>query len=368
MSAVINYFESRQEQMERLFPEEPLNTEVPPELVQSAIRSQIDGREYEQVKRMPTGSFSVVTVVRCENKKYALKRPQRENEGAYIRKLSVKGIRNEALILIELNRNDPENRSHIIRLEDVVLAKGDLSLVLEMGGKDLFSFVEDHGRIRLLLLQKITKQVLEALCFLGEHNVVNNDVKNENILWNGERVKLIDFGLAFKGERLQEENIGTMEYRSPEVLLGLMATKAVDVWGLGCALFEGYAGEHVFIWHFGKKGCQGNSILAWRASQRRLIQDYELTLQRRYPEELKRRAPYNIYVAPFQSMESAKRNFIENRMMRTQQVHKDKEEDTQAFWSLIDRMLAFDPQSRITPADALEYVAGMRISDPEERV
>ena len=355
MSAVINYFESRQEQMERLFPEEPLNTEVPSELVQSAIRSQIDGREYEQLgKKMPEGGFSVVTVVTSENKEYALKRPLRESEKANKRKSSVKNIRQEALLLIELNKNDPENRSHIIRLEDVVLAKGDLSLVLEMGGKDLHSLIEDHGRISLLPLQKITRQALEALHFLGEHDVVNGDIKLDNVLWDGKNIKLIDFGLAFKGELLAEDCGGTPPYIAPEVLLGLIATKAVDVWGLGCVLFSAYTGQSAFREEPFKRV--------------KLMQDHELTLQRRYPEELKRRAPYNIYEAPFQSMKSAERYSIENRMKSRQQVNKDKEEDALAFWSLIDRMLAFDPQSRITPANALEYVAGMRIQNPEERV
>ena len=79
MSAVIDHLGTRQEQMERLFPEEPLNTEVPPELVQSAIRSQVDGREYEQSrKKIPKGGLSVISVVACENKEYVLKRPYRE--------------------------------------------------------------------------------------------------------------------------------------------------------------------------------------------------------------------------------------------------------------------------------------------------
>ena len=110
-----------------------------------------------------------------------------KSEKAKKRNLSVKSIRKEALLLIELNKNDPENRSHIIHLEDVVLAKGDLSLVLEMGGKDLFSLIEDHGRISLLPLQEISRQALEALRFLGEHDVANGDLKPENILWDGEK-------------------------------------------------------------------------------------------------------------------------------------------------------------------------------------
>ena len=67
-------------------------------------------------------------------------------------------------------------------------------------------------------------------------------------------------------------------------------------------------------------------------------------------------------------MENAKRSSIENRMKSCQQVNKDKEEDALALRDLINRMLAFDPNSRITPADALEQVANMRIPDPEERV
>ena len=88
-------------------------------------------------------------------------------------------------------------------------------------------------------------------------------------------VKLIDFGLAFKGELSAAACGGTPSYIAPEVLLGLMATKAIDVWGLGCVLFSAYTGEGVF---------RADKLVI-------LMQDHELRLQRRYPKELKQKKP-----------------------------------------------------------------------------
>uniref|UniRef100_A0A674PMU8 Protein kinase domain-containing protein n=1 Tax=Takifugu rubripes TaxID=31033 RepID=A0A674PMU8_TAKRU len=53
------------------------------------------------------------------------------------------------------------------------------------------------------------------------------------------RIKLIDFGLADVASI-------TPFYRSPEVLLGLPLTEAVDMWSLGCVVGELHLGDRLF--------------------------------------------------------------------------------------------------------------------------
>ncbi|CAG06186.1 unnamed protein product [Tetraodon nigroviridis] len=61
------------------------------------------------------------------------------------------------------------------------------------------------------------------------------------------RVKLIDFGLACDASCLPQGSvIQPLCYRSPEVLLGLPLTEAVDMWSLGCVVGALFLMERLF--------------------------------------------------------------------------------------------------------------------------
>ena len=92
------------------------------------------------------------------------------------------------------------------------------------------------------MLRKFARQMLEALQFLSEElNVIHCDLKPENILLcqpKRSAIKLIDFGSSCKADRKIYSYIQSRFYRSPEVLLGVPYTKAIDIWSLGCVVFE----------------------------------------------------------------------------------------------------------------------------------
>ena len=84
-------------------------------------------------------------------------------------------------------------------------------------------------------------QTLKALDFMHRNGIFHRDVKPENILIRGEQVKLADLG-SCKGMYSKPpftEYISTRWYRSPECLLtdGYYNYK-MDIWGLGCVFFE----------------------------------------------------------------------------------------------------------------------------------
>lgn len=125
------------------------------------------------------------------------------------------------------------------------LAGEPLSQRLASGGRD------PVGNLRLFA------QVAAVLSAVHKRGVIHRDLKPENVMIipdpevpGGERIKLLDFGLAkLAAEHLGQRNhteggvVGTPRYMAPELRLGLEINDKVDVYALGVMLFQLAAGR-----------------------------------------------------------------------------------------------------------------------------
>ena len=92
--------------------------------------------------------------------------------------------------------------------------------------------------------------VAAGLADLHARGFVHRDVKPHNILFDHERARLADFGLA-RSEEASEltsltasgATVGTLAYIAPELLRGDPATPASDVYALGVVAFQGLTGR-----------------------------------------------------------------------------------------------------------------------------
>ncbi len=107
-----------------------------------------------------------------------------------------------------------------------------------------------RGRTEPEAAVRIAADVLRGLEQLHEHGVVHRDVKPGNILLAADgSVKLGDFGLARRWDRDETRAtdssslVGTVEYASPEQVLGREVGPRSDLYSLGVVLFEMLAGR-----------------------------------------------------------------------------------------------------------------------------
>ncbi len=81
---------------------------------------------------------------------------------------------------------------------------------------------------------------MNCLNFLHSTGILHCDIKPENILFDidRKRVKIIDFGNATFYNDLNFTYIQTRPYRAPELIFGNKYDYSIDIWSLGCLIYE----------------------------------------------------------------------------------------------------------------------------------
>lgn len=89
-----------------------------------------------------------------------------------------------------------------------------------------------------IYLKPLTKQMLDALAFLAEKNILHRDVKPGNILHDTSMTfYLADFGFS-KEQNDTFSPVGSMEYMAPEMFCALAQTPKADVFSMGVVLLK----------------------------------------------------------------------------------------------------------------------------------
>ncbi len=141
-------------------------------------------------------------------------------------------------------------------------ADGSAYIVMElMDGEPLSARLKRIGRLSVAQAATIARQAATALAAAHRAGIVHRDLKPDNVFLvpdeevaGGERVKLLDFGiakLAAPGAASRTTTgaiMGTPLYMSPEQCEGARAVDhRTDLYALGCVLFEMVAGRVPFI-------------------------------------------------------------------------------------------------------------------------
>jgi serine/threonine-protein kinase len=133
-----------------------------------------------------------------------------------------------------------------------VLEVGERFIVMPYyPGGTLADRIRDQGKLPLPETVDLAAQLAQGLDALHACGIVHRDVKPSNVLLDGGGVAaLADFGLARGADSTQltrdGQLVGTPQYVAPELIEGVQASTASDVYALGCVLYECLAGEPPF--------------------------------------------------------------------------------------------------------------------------
>jgi YVTN family beta-propeller protein len=128
---------------------------------------------------------------------------------------------------------------------------GELIVAMRLiKGGDLRRLIDEEGPLSPRRAIDYLAQIADALDAAHAAGIVHRDVKPHNILLEGDRAYLSDFGLAKavdeSGAASSASVVGTAQYMSPEQWRGDSIGPAADVYSLGCVLYEAITGVPPF--------------------------------------------------------------------------------------------------------------------------
>ncbi|CAM1507532.1 Fc.00g071730.m01.CDS01 [Cosmosporella sp. VM-42] len=211
----------------------------------------LNGR-YQIQSALGKGMFSgVARAVDVTTKKLVAIKIMRNNDALR------KGGYTEIAILEKLNDADPDNKKHMVKFERSFDYKGHLCMVFENLSLNLREVLRKFGNnvgINLAATRTYAYQIFVALAHMKKCSIIHADLKPDNILVNETRnvLKICDLGTAIDRSDAATAHteitpyLVSRFYRAPEIILGMPYDYSVDMWSIGCTLYELYTGKILF--------------------------------------------------------------------------------------------------------------------------
>ena len=199
---------------------------------------------YEVLRFIASGSFG--SVYKCKDHKtgefVAVKISTRRNAPAH-------EAQHEVTMMQHLKMSG--QHPGVIAMYDSFKFRKHVVIVYELLGMDLYEHMKilQFKGCRESFVKCIAVQAFDVLGYLHDKSITHCDVKPENILLCGlgsSSIKLIDFGSSCFQDKPVFTYVQSRYYRAPEVLLGLPYGTEIDIWSLGCVLYELLMGKPLF--------------------------------------------------------------------------------------------------------------------------
>ncbi|XP_076994577.1 cyclin-dependent kinase-like 3 isoform X3 [Tamandua tetradactyla] len=198
---------------------------------------------YETLGKVGEGSYG--TVMKCKHKdtgrivaiKIFYEKPEKS-----VNKIATREIKFLKVCFFCLNCSQFRHEN-LVNLIEVFRQKKKIHLVFEFIDHTVLDELQHycHG-LESKRLRKYLFQILRAIEYLHNNNIIHRDIKPENILVSQSGItKLCDFGFArtLAPGDIYTDYVATRWYRAPELVLkDTSYGKPVDIWALGCMVIE----------------------------------------------------------------------------------------------------------------------------------
>ncbi|CAL8293852.1 unnamed protein product [Lota lota] len=287
--------------------------------------------------------------------------------------VAVKIIRNNELMqktglkelefLKKLNDADPDDKFHCLRLFRHFYHKQHLCLVFEPLSMNLREVLKKYGKdvgLHIKAVRSYSQQLFLALKLLKRCNILHADIKPDNILVNESKtiLKLCDFGSA---SHVADNDITpylvSRFYRAPEIIIGKPYDYGIDMWSVGCTLYELYTGKillpgssnnHMIKLAMDLKGKMPNKMI-----RKGLFKDqhFDQNLNFLYIEVDKVTEREKVTV--MSTINPTKDILVD--MVGFQRLPEDQRKKVMQLKDMLDATLMLDPAKRISINQALQH-------------
>uniref|UniRef100_A0A8C7KNB0 Serine/threonine-protein kinase PRP4 homolog n=1 Tax=Oncorhynchus kisutch TaxID=8019 RepID=A0A8C7KNB0_ONCKI len=287
--------------------------------------------------------------------------------------VAIKIIRNNELMqktglkelefLKKLNDADPDDKFHCLRLFRHFYHKQHLCLVFEPLSMNLREVLKKYGKdvgLHIKAVRSYSQQLFLALKLLKRCNILHADIKPDNILVNESKtiLKLCDFGSA---SHVAENDITpylvSRFYRAPEIIIGKLYDHGIDMWSVGCTLYELYTGKilfpgktnnHMIKLAMDLKGKMPNKMIRKGVFK---DQHFDQNLNFLYTEV--DRVTEREKVTVMSTINPTKELLAD--MVGCQRLPEDQRKKVAQLKDLLDQTLMLDPAKRISINQALQH-------------
>ncbi|KAF9433846.1 dual specificity protein kinase kns1 [Entomortierella beljakovae] len=280
----------------------------------------------------------------------------------------------EARVLGTLKRNDPPNAYKCLHLNHCFDYRNHVCMVFDLLGQSIYDWLKDNSFCPFPpnQIQYFAHQLLRSVDFLHSLKLIHTDLKPENILLaNGSfrqvpikksptkmkrillspEIRLIDFGSATFQDEHHSTVVSTRHYRAPEIILGLGWSYPCDIWSIGCILVEFITGEALF---------QTHDNLEHLAMMQAVLGPIPDKLIRSCHKSAQKYFVHGRLDYPNDETKRNSRKYVKAlKQLKDYAVPTSNRAENLEFAGdlkdLLTRLLAYDPEKRITAAQALKH-------------
>ena len=157
------------------------------------------------------------------------------------------------MFLNEINILKKMDHPNIVKLFEFYEDNTHFHLVTEyVAGGELFDYIIASKRFSESIAANFMRQILSAIAYCHDNNIVHRDITPENLLLDKEGaeavIKIIDFGKAtiLNHQSKIKNKYANAFYIAPEILSNSESNEKCDIWSCGVVLFILLSGKPPF--------------------------------------------------------------------------------------------------------------------------